>query len=203
MSWIVEHWPWIAGAVLALFVLGVAWQRMRKGNPTRVKQQRLEADARVPLRRWTQAASMLVSRDCDYGHLARGDARRMLQRWWHVHGIRELRDVLDVLAHSNNPDNAWDLLRFILVARLGEAAGMLEVDESWRLCAPIALRLQRAYDDWDDMAMAYVRARRQWRELALDGSQDDGSTMWIVENMSTLRATTWNEIPFALDLEIE
>lgn len=203
MSWIVEHWPWIAGAVLGLFVLGVAWQRMRKGSPKRVKAQRLEADARVPLRRWCQAACMLVSRDCDYGHLARGDARRMLQRWWHVHGTRELRDALDTLAHSGNPDNAWELLRFILVARLGEAAGMLQADESWSLSAPVAARLQAAYDDWQDMAQSYVRARRQWRELALDGSEDDDSTLWIVENMSTLRATMWTEVPFALDLEIE
>lgn len=202
MSWILGHWQWllIGAAVLLVF----AWfTSRRRGGPPQPKETRADIDARDPLRRWCQAGARLVSRDCDYGHLARGEARRMLQRWWHVHGPRELHDVLRNLGSSPNPDNAWELLRFIIVARLGAAAEMIDDDDSWSMVGPIATRLQDSYDDWSAMAQAYVRARRQWQELALDGSQDDDTMLWITENLQSLRAGTWTEVPWDLELEDE
>ncbi len=202
MSWLVEHWLWVAIALGGTVLLALARHRWRGPNPKRVMQERMDADGRIPLRRWCQAACMLVTRNCDYGHLRVGEARRMLQRWWHVHGARELRDTLDELSHSRNPDNAWELLRFLLLARLGTAAGMLSVEDCWEAIAPVAARLQRAYDDWPAMAQAYVHARRQWLSLPLDGSEDDPATLWIAHNLPTLRDGLWAQVPYALDLEI-
>ncbi len=203
MSWILGHWQWMLVGAAAL--LAIAWftSRRRRDRPAHPKETRADIDAQRPLRRWCQAGVRLVSRDCDYGHLARGEARRMLQRWWHVHGPRELHEVLRNLGNSPNPDNAWELLRFIIVARLGAAAGMVDDDDSWSMLGPIAMRLQYAYDDWSAMAQAYVRARRQWQELALDGSEDDDTMQWITENLQSLRAGTWTEVPWALDMEDE
>lgn len=202
MSWILENWQWMLIGAAALIVLAWATSR-RRNSPGQRKQTREEIDAADPLRRWCQAGVRLVSRDCDYGHLARGEARRMLQRWWHVHGPRELHDALRNLGSSPNPDNAWELLRFIIVARLGAAAEMVDDDDSWSMVGPIAIRLQDAYDDWSAMAQAYVRARRQWQELALDGSEDDDTMQWITENLQSLRAGTWTEVPWDLEMEDE
>ena len=202
MSWVLDHWQWMLLGAAVLIAL--AWITSRRRNsPRRRKQTRAEIDAADPLRRWCQACVRLVSRDCDYGHLARGEARRMLQRWWHVHGPRELHDALRNLGSSPNPDNAWELLRFIIVARLGAAAEMVDDDDSWSMIGPIALRLQDAYDDWSAMAQAYVRARRQWQELPLDGSEDDDTMQWITENLQSLRAGTWTEVPWDLEMEDE
>lgn len=200
MSWLLDHWHWLLLGAAALIVF--AWLTSRR-RPQKTEETREEVDARDPLRRWCQAGVRLVSRDCDYGHLPRGEARRMLQRWWHVHGPRELHDVLRTLGDSPNPDNAWELLRFIIVVRLGAAAEMVDDDDSWSMAAPIAMRLQDAYGDWSAMAQAYVRARRQWQELALDGSQDDATMRWITDNLQSLRASTWNEVPWDLELEDE
>ncbi len=201
MNWLLENWAWVLGGLGVLLVFAALFNRLRPGGPRSAMAEQLDTDAKDPLRCWCQAAMMLVTRDCDYGHLDRGEARRMLQRWWHIHGPRELHDVLDELAHSPHPDNAWELLRFVLVARLGAAAGMVDPEQSWEMIAPVAKRLQRAYDDWPDMAQAYVVARRQWRELPLDGSNDDATMQWITHNLHALRSGLWTERPFALDLE--
>lgn len=203
MSWILDHWQWVLLGTAALIAFVWLASRRRRESPRRRKRTRAEIDAADPLRRWCQAAVRLVSRDCDYGHLARGEARRMLQRWWHVHGPRELHDTLRNLGTSPNPDNAWELLRFIIVARLGAAAQMVDDDDSWAMLAPIAMRLQYAYDDWSAMAQAYVRARRQWQELALDGSEDNDAMQWITENLQSLRAGTWTQVPWDLEMEDE
>lgn len=195
MTWLLEHWAWILAGVALLLTFALL---LRRRNPA---PSRAETDAEDPLRRWCQAAMMLVTRDCDYGHLARGEARRMLQRWWHVHGAKELHGTLRELGNSPNPDNAWELLRFIIVARLGAAAEMIEDDEAWAMIEPIATRLQDAYDDWTAMGQAYVTARRQWQGLPLDGSEDDDTMRWITDNLQSLRADAWTEIPWDLDLE--
>lgn len=197
MSWALQHWYWVLAAAVAVALLA---RLSRRRRPT-TEASRAEVDARHPVRRWCRAAVELVSRDCDYGHLPRGEARRMLQRWWHVHGQRDLHHTLRELGDSPNPDNAWELLRFILVARLGSAAEMIEDDDAWSMIEPIAQRLQDAYDDWDAMAQAYITARRQWQGIALDGSQDDDTMRWITDNHQSLRAGTWTQLDWHLDLE--
>ena len=195
MTWLLEHWPWILAGVALVVTFGLL---LRRRNPAPTLA---ETDARDPLRRWCQTAMRLVTRDCDYGHLPRGEARRILQRWWNVHGVKELHTTLRDLGGSPNPDNAWELLRFIIVARLGAAAEMIQDDDAWTMIAPIAARLQDAYDNWTGMAQAYVTARRQWQGVALDGSEDDHTMRWITDNLQSLRAGSWTEVPWDLDLE--
>lgn len=143
---------------------------------------------------------MVVTGDCDYAYLARADAVRMLSTWWDVHGPNEHRRTLASLADGSRPDNAWDLLRFILLARLGVAGGFLEDTASWSVIRPMALRLQATYPDWSTMAQAYVMARRQARELPADGTGDDESTRTIRDNVAHLHGGVWREIPWRSSL---
>ncbi len=202
MSWLLDHWQLLLLVVGAVVVLMWLWGRWR-GSSKRKAAANTDPNADDPLHRWCHCACRLVTRNSDYGHLGRGEARRMLQRWWHVHGVRELQDTLRQLSASPNPDNAWELLRFMLVARLGAAAQMLEDDESWEAITPIARRLQDAYDDWAAMGQAYVTARRQWQDLPLDGSGDDDTMEWITDNLQMLRAGAWSETPWDLELDSE
>lgn len=156
--------------------------------------EHLARDAMVPLRRWAQAAFMVVTGDCDYAYLPRADAVRMLSTWWDVHGPNEHRRTLAGLVDGSRPDNAWDLLRYILLARLGVAAGFLDDAASWAAIRPMVLRLQDAYPDWSTMAQAYVMARRQARGLAADGTGDDESTRAIRDNVAHLHGGIWREV---------
>lgn len=187
-------------AMLAALALVWAIARLRAPDPERVMRERLEADGRDPFKRWVQSVFLIVTGNCDYAHLSRGEALRILTRWWEIHGPVEHGRVLQSLAESGRPDNAWDLVRFVLVARLGVAAGWIDDAPSWQAIQPIARRLQRAYPDWSAMAQGYVLARRQARGLAPDGTEDDGAMDAIRDNIAHLRDGRWRELSFLSEL---
>jgi hypothetical protein len=190
----VEHWPLVLALGLAAGA-GV-WLWVRRPDPA----ARLHADAADPYRRWVQSAFMLVTGDCDYAHLPGAEARRSLAHWWDVYGPVELRRTLRQLSEPRDRDHAWPLLRYILLSRLGVAAGMLPVDVSWDEILPVARRLQAAYPSWRAMAQAYVQARRQWRELPLDGSGDDDGMKHILDNLARLDDTRWQALDYKAEL---
>lgn len=195
----VEHWPLVLAASLGAATGVWLWVR-RRPSP----DARLEADARDPYRRWVQNVFLLVTGDCDYAHLPGSEARRMLAHWWDVYGPLELGHVLQELARSapeSEPrDHAWPLVRYVLVSRLGVAAGMLADEVSWDDILPVARRLQAAYPGWRPLAQAYVQARRRWRELPLDGSGDDDGMKYILDNLARLDDTRWKELDFDIEL---
>lgn len=192
----VEHWPLVLALGLTAGAGVWLWARRRPSAAAR-----LQADAADPYRRWVQSAFMLVTGDCDYAHLPGAEARRSLAHWWDVYGPVELRRTLRQLAEPADRDHAWPLLRYILLSRLGVAAGMLPDDVSWDEILPVARRLQAAYPSWRAMAHAYVQARRQWRELPLDGSGDDDGMKHILDNLARLDDTRWQELDYKAELQ--
>lgn len=198
----VEHWPFVLAASLGAATGVWLWARRRSAPDVR-----LRADAADPYRRWVQNVFLLVTGDCDYAHLPGAEARRMLAHWWDVYGPLELHRTLRSLAqHADDGeavptrDHAWPLVRYILVSRLGVAAGMLADDVSWDEILPVARRLQAAYPGWRAMAQAYVQARRQWRALPLDGSGDDEGMMNILDHLARLDDTRWKELDYTTEL---
>jgi hypothetical protein len=194
----VEHWPLVLAVGLVAGAGLWLWARRRPAAAAR-----LETDARDPYRRWVQGAFLLVCGDCDYAHLPGAEARRMLAHWWDVYGPAELRRVLHRLADPGQGEHAWPLLRFILVSRLGVGAGMIDEEVSWAEILPVARRLQAAYPSWRAMAQAYVGARRQWRELPLDGSDDDEGMRHILDNLARLDDTRWRELDYKAPLWVD
>ncbi len=188
--------------LLGLLVLLAIWL-MRRGrvDPVVVMAERLERDAADLYRRWVQNAFLIVTGNLDFAYLSRAEAIRMLSSWWEVHGPAEHARTLAGLASSGRPDNAWDLLRFVLLARLGVAAGWSDDLGSWESIRPVAIRLQAAYPDWSTMAQAYVAARRQARELPADGTGDDASTTAIRDNIAHLHGGRWRDMPYRLPLD--
>ncbi len=192
-------WRIVIAAVVGVFLVASLLHRLRAPRRKRAAVDRMQAEAADPLVAWVQCAFLIVTGDCDYGHMPPGEARRMLQRWWNIHGAREHSATLDELAAA--PDNAWDLVRFILVVRMGVAAGYLDDEEGWAEIRPIAVRLRNAYDSWYALGQAYLTARRQWQGVALDGTEDDATMRRIADNIEELRATRWTEVPYDLPFE--
>lgn len=190
-------WLFLAIALLGVVVLGWLWWRRPSSN------DRLEADACDPYRRWVQNVFLLVTTDIDYGHLPGAEARRILAHWWDVYGPLEHRRTLELLGHAPRQDHAWDLVRFILVSRLGAAASLCDDQVSWAEILPIARRLQAAYSGWRPMARAYLLARRQSKGLPLDGCADDHSMQQLLDNLARLDDSRWAEQPFETPLRID
>ncbi len=196
MSATIEPWLFWGGASLTVaFAVALVLRHRRRPDA------RLTADAEDPYHRWVQNVFLLVTGDCDYAHLPGAEARRMLAYWWDVYGPVEHQRVLRGLRESHAHDSAWDLVRFILVSRLGVAAGMIPLEVSWAEILPVARRLQAAYPDWRAMAQSYIQARRQWRNLPLDGSADDDGMMQILENLARLDDERWREQSFDTPLQ--
>jgi hypothetical protein len=193
-------WTYVIWGVCAVVFMWLLVRRLRRPSPARVMERQMRRDARDPLRAWAQAVFMIVTRDCDYAFIAPAEARRMLRNWWDVHGPHELRTALDLLATSGRPDNAWDLVRFMVVARMGVGARYMTNDDAWDAICPIAKRLQNVYRSWTELGQAYVHARRQWRRFPLDGSEDDAEMRRIVDNIAELRHGMWTRIDYEIDL---
>jgi hypothetical protein len=193
-------WPYVVGGLLALLVFALLIRRLRTPSRAQVMEQKLRRDAVDPMCAWAQAAFMIVSRDCDYAYLGEAEARKMLRDWWDVHGPRELHAALGTLSKSGRADNAWDLVRYMLVARMGVGAGYITNDDAWDEIRPVAMRLQRAYKTWNELGQSYVMARRQWRRFPLDGSEDDAEMKRIVENIAELRHGLWTRVEYGSDL---
>jgi len=189
------------GVAALVVILVLVLKRLRASDPDRIMRQRMAEDATNPYKQWVQSAFLLVTRDCDYAYIPPAEARHLMQDWWDVRSANEFRSVLGRLRSAERADNAWDLVRFIVVARLGVAAGHCTDDESWRQIRPVARRLQQAYPSWAAMAQAYVQARRQWRSMPLDGSGDDTMMRWVVENIASLRDDRWRVQDFDADFE--
>jgi hypothetical protein len=179
------------GLVVTLVLSWVLGRRRAKHA-----RRRFEADAADPFRRWVQAVFGIVSGEADHADLGPSPARAILARWWHVHGPRELDAVLEELADRSVPDHAWNLVRHIVVTRLGVGAGWLDRDDAWDAVRPTVRRLQRAYDGWPALAHAYVVARRTAQGLAADGSEDDDGMRAILTHISRLRDGPWSRVAF-------
>lgn len=193
----------VVALAAVLGVIAIVWAIVRWRTPSAAERRShaLRQDAKDPRKAWTQAAFGVVCGEIDYGHLPRSEARQMLIHWWEVHGPRELGETLRDLEEPGRPDNAWDLLRFIVVARLGVAAQYVAADEAWDRIFVVAERLQRAYPSWPAMAQAYVVARRQWKGIATDGSADDDGMRRILDNIARLRDARWRQIPWLMPLD--
>lgn len=185
-------WPlWVLAGLAALLVVRAIVVSLRRPAKMRAK---MAADAEDPFRRWGQGVFCVVTGECDYAYLPLPEAVRMLARWWEVHGPVELRRVLDEL--ERGADDAWDGVRFFVVARLGVGARWLAEADAWRRARPVARRLQARYEGWAELARDYALARRRAVGICEDGSEDDHDMREILHNIARLSDTLWSEVPF-------
>ncbi|MDH5650668.1 MAG: DUF1266 domain-containing protein [Gammaproteobacteria bacterium] len=58
---------------------------------------------------------------------------------------------------------AWDLGRFVMVARWGHYAGFLTETQLWEQLRPVCQTLQQMYDSWEEYGYHYRLGRLFWR----------------------------------------
>jgi hypothetical protein len=136
----------------------------------------LERDQTLtPAQRWAIATTALLTQYNGYsletlavGKESRAVWLKSLQNDWGVNSRTDLFTELNWLSsHLDFPDSpegrehlAWNLCRYIFLARTGYTAGYLSSDEAWQKIPPIAQRIQRSYHSWEELEGDYLA----WRE---------------------------------------
>ena len=158
--------------------------------------KRLEADSRIKLRRFAYGVYGIVTRDYDYAHVPRWTALVNFETW-------QLPDraALETRVGTLCAGDAFDLGRAVILLRAAVALGYLSDDESW-LRLPLVLRsIQTQCVGWEDYLTVYLRGRRRWLELPVDGSKDTLEMRQVLNNVAHVRKAVWRTTPFRLVLE--
>jgi len=128
-------------------------------------------DKLTPAQRWALATSAMLAQHNGRSHetLAVGinDKRiyiKTLERDWSIKNREDLLKILDSLG-TDSPDrrvhSAWNLCHYIWLVRAGYTVDYLTADESWQKIMPIAQRIQRNYNSWEEVGRDYMVVRQK------------------------------------------
>jgi hypothetical protein len=159
---------------------------------------RARAGARAPVERWARGAYGLLTGGQDFGELGREEAQGLLESPWGVEDARALHSTIEALEAADSDELAWDLIRVILLARLGAAAGYLDAATSWAVVSRVGARLQTHYPDWDALGRAYARGRGTW--LTARGIDEPSNHALVERNMQVLTRQVWARVEYRTPL---
>jgi hypothetical protein len=163
---------------------------------------KINPDESDPLKRWAQAIYCIYTGDFDYAKKPHDFVNPTLVQSWHIRKRNDLIVALEELAQAANPYPAWDYVRFLNLARMGVAVRHLSDSESWSRIKPICQLLQANYQNWEHVGEDYLRGRREWLDLDVNGSQDNsdptGEMPRILANIAQLRSSLWSTTRFDL-----
>ena len=120
--------------------------------------------------------------------------RSQLDYWWRIQNRDDLLNQLDGL-QSTEP-NAWDLVRYINLCRLGYAVHFLTEDEAWSRVMPGARTLQQLFSSWRELGRSYLIRREQWAQR--DDWNANGD--YVYRQLLWRKTSPWRRIPWNLDL---
>lgn len=159
---------------------------------------RAKSSGRSPLERWARGAYGLLTGGQDFGELGEQEARGLLESPWGVENAAQLRATIERLEDGDSDELAWDLIRVILLARLGAAAGYLEPATSWEAVRRVGARLQAGYPDWEELGRAYARGRSAW--LSGRGIEEPSDHALVDRNMDVLSRRIWPRVEYRVPL---
>lgn len=180
----------VVGAVYAL----VAQRRRGKDPEVLAAADRL-ADQR---RGWVQGATFILQRGWDNAYVEADVIRTMLGNAWGLNSAEELQAQVSTLLSEG--DDAWTLLRAMLLVRSAVAVGWMTNDASFLRCYEIGGKLQQRYPSWAAMSADVLRSRRERFGMPIDGSADNEGMAEVAASAAYLAKTHWKEIPWQLTL---
>ncbi|HEY9775622.1 MAG TPA: DUF1266 domain-containing protein [Planktothrix sp.] len=90
---------------------------------------------------------------------------------------------------------AFDYVRAIDIYRLGACCGLLTDQETWDRILPIAIKLQKGFNSWNDIADDFVVGRAFFYSGPVNGEKVFDETLNILKNDPS---SPWKEIPWQL-----
>lgn len=190
------------GAIVAGVILFLVLRRVTGSGDHEWESsiETMERDWDDPLRRWTRCVFSIVTRNYDYAYRPAW-TRSVVEDSWGFEERSELYATLEEL--DDDRDQAWNLVRYCLVARMGVGCGLIDNDVSWGLIRPVANRLQANYDSFADIAESYVEGRRAWRKQAADDAEDvnaEDEFQEIDRTVQILKRELWPRVRYDEDL---
>ena len=155
---------------------------------------RVQNRSASPVVRWARGAYGLLTGGDDFGELGEDEAQALLESPWGVHDSRALEREINRLEARDSGNEAWDLIRVMLLARLGYSAGYVDESASWQAVTRVALRLQAAYGGWHQLGEAYARGRSEW--LSAQGIEERSNHDLVERNIKVLAVRVWPKIEF-------
>ncbi len=155
---------------------------------------RMEADEKVPLRRWTRSAIAIITGGDDYGYFPKDQVEVILRGTWRVTDPESAKSTITKLSQG---ESAWELVRALHVARMSVGAEYIDVDKGWELIAPVAGKLQGLYDSWDAVADEYYEKRVVWAE---ETGEEIQTKEEFQSELDVTKSVYWEDIQFKQDL---
>ena len=92
----------------------------------------------------------------------------------------------------------WDMIRYIHLCRWGALAGYMSEEEAWNRIKPVAQKLQKTFDSWEDLGDNYLIGRRFWnKKVSLEGASEFQK---IVDWLKTNKDSPWVKVDWNTDL---
>ncbi len=165
----------IGVGVLVLLVIAVYFFLYDGRTPVQMME---EEDGQDPLKRWARGCYTMVIGRHDPGTFK--NAAWMLENSWEIKNRDEVMETLDELRAEPVEDPAWDLVRVIMVARMGAGAKYITDDECWQAIESVRGPLQQQFDSWESMATAYAKGRAEagFDNEQLSDNREDAEAIW-------------------------
>ncbi|MDX2089562.1 MAG: DUF1266 domain-containing protein, partial [Kofleriaceae bacterium] len=128
------------------------------------------------------------------------EARQGLADWWDIRSGEDAAATVSELLRG--PVTAWSRVRAIHVAIAACRCELLGPEWTWQAVLHAARELQQSYPSFDAIASDYLRARREWARLPVDGTADDAQQRGCVARVAALQKRRWDGVPFDAFLHV-
>ena len=190
-------WTWLLIALGALIGAGALLYFFYFDRRTHL-QRMAEEDGTDPLKRWARGVYALLSPQ-DYGRLPQGGAQMILRRDWGCETPAKLHGLLERRFALETGDPAWDLVRAVILARLGAAAGYMSPPDSWAVVGRARNEILRHYACWAELGEAYADARMRWLRSTGEVEPDEKRPFDEVRYaMKDLAQNLWPHVAFSV-----
>ena len=92
----------------------------------------------------------------------------------------------------------WDYVRYAYLCRCGFHVGYITKDEAWALLVPVARKMQKTFDSWQELGENYRLGRAFWS--AEKARTQDHMIRDILERLRTDPESPWIKLPWELNL---
>ena len=93
----------------------------------------------------------------------------------------------------------WDYTRYVAMCRWGYAAGYIAEDQAWKKIMPVARKLQKTFDSWEELGNNYLIGRQFW---SYEQTQASGGLFTAAfDRLMSDAESPWNKYPWNMDLD--
>lgn len=127
-----------------------------------------------------------------------------MDRDWNIQNKEQLLSAIQWLENSghrseerDNPEKyvAWDLNRACNLASWARTVGWMNEKEAWSIQYRVALRIQKAFNSWEEMGKSYVAGRAKFMGGDLDNWRGEDYIERLLADPTSPFQLPWDTVP--------